>query len=87
MEMNQIIFDVREPDEFEVGHLRNAINFPLGSISVDSPQLREVKKDTAIIVYCQSGGRADAASNRLKKIGFSNVINGLNQSNIEENHI
>jgi rhodanese-related sulfurtransferase len=71
----QLILDVREPAEFAVGHLPNAINIPRGILEFkisNHPNFQN--SQAAIIVYCQSGGRSALAVESLQKIGFTNAV-------------
>ena len=68
-----IILDVRRPDEFATGHIPNAINIPNESIGTD--EISELPdKDQLILVYCRSGNRSKQASQKLVKLGYSNVV-------------
>ena len=72
-ERDYIILDVRRPDEFESGHIPNAINIPNEIIGNDEiPELPN--KDQLIMVYCRSGRRSKEASEKLVKLGYTNVI-------------
>ena len=72
-ETGYIILDVRRPDEFAAGHIPNAINVPNESIGTDEiPELPN--KDQLIMVYCRSGRRSKEASEKLVKLGYTNII-------------
>jgi len=72
-ETGYIILDVRRPDEFAVGHIPNAINVPNESIGTsDIPELPD--KDQLIMVYCRSGRRSKEASEKLVKLGYTNIV-------------
>ena len=72
-ESDYIILDVRRPDEFATGHIPNAINIPNESIRTD--EISELPdKDQLILVYCRSGNRSKQASQKLVKLGYSNVV-------------
>ena len=72
-ESGYIILDVRRPDEFAAGHILNAINVPNESIStVEIPALPD--KDQLIMVYCRSGRRSKEASEKLVKLGYTNIV-------------
>ena len=72
-ESDYIILDVRHPDEFATGHIPNAINIPNESIGTD--EISELPdKDQLILVYCRSGNRSKQASQKLVKLGYSNVV-------------
>ena len=72
-ETGYIILDVRRPDEFAAGHIPNAINMPNESIGTDEiPKLPD--KDQLIMVYCRSGRRSKEASEKLVKLGYTNIV-------------
>ena len=72
-ETGYIILDVRRPDEFAAGHIPNAINVPNESIGTsDIPELPD--KDQLIMVYCRSGRRSKEASDKLVKLGYTNIV-------------
>ena len=72
-ETGYIILDVRRPDEYAAGHIPNAINVPNESIGTsDIPELPD--KDQLIMVYCRSGRRSKAASEKLVKLGYTNIV-------------
>lgn len=69
------LLDVRTPAEFKSGHIRGAVNHPLGQI-----QLFQGSKDKPILVICQSGMRSRQAAKALLKKGYQvkNVSGGMN---------
>ena len=68
-----IILDVRTASEFDGGHIPGAINIPNESIGTDAiPQLPG--KDQLIFVYCRSGNRSKQASEKLVKLGYTNIV-------------
>ena len=72
-ESGYIILDVRRPDEFAAGHIPNAINIPNENIgTTEIPELPN--KEQMILVYCRSGRRSKEASEKLVKLGYSNVV-------------
>ena len=72
-EQGYIILDVRRPDEFAAGHIPNAINVPNESIGTD--EITELpNKDQLIMVYCRSGRRSKEASEKLVKLGYTNIV-------------
>ena len=69
-----LVLDVREPDEFQQGHLPSAINIPRGMLEFrmsQDPTL--IDRERNILLYCKTSGRAALAANSLKQLGFSNV--------------
>ena len=72
-ENGYIILDVRRPDEYADGHIPNAINVPNETIGTDEiPELPN--KDQLIMVYCRSGRRSKEASEKLVKLGYTNIV-------------
>jgi rhodanese-related sulfurtransferase len=71
---NALLLDVREAAEFEAGRLPGAINIPRGVLEFrigDHPLLS--RRDTDILVYCKTSGRAALAALNLKRMGYTNV--------------
>jgi adenylyltransferase/sulfurtransferase len=69
---NVTILDVREPYEWEVGHLEGSIHIPLAQV----PQrVGEIPRDGEIVVICRSGGRSARAQQFLQQLGYERVRN------------
>lgn len=66
------LIDVREPHEWEAGHIAGAMLVPLGTL--DSA-LTTLVASREIVVMCRSGGRSASAAQRLRAAGFSRVAN------------
>ena len=72
-ETGYIILDVRRPDEFAAGHIPNAINVPNETLgTAEIPELPD--KNQLIMVYCRSGRRSKEASEKLMKLGYTNIV-------------
>ena len=72
-EKNYIILDVRRPDEYAEGHIPGAINVPNEEIgTVEIAELPD--KSQMILVYCRSGRRSKEASEKLVKLGYTNIV-------------
>ena len=69
-----IIVDVRDPQEFQTGHIRKALNLPLSDFSKRVSEL-EKYKDKSIVLYCGTGQRSARAATFLRKHGFGSVHN------------
>lgn len=67
-----VIVDVRTIEEYESGHIENAINIPVETIEDRPAQLDDL--DQLILVYCRSGRRSLEATNKLVQLGYTNVI-------------
>ncbi|WP_417199963.1 rhodanese-like domain-containing protein [Bizionia sp.] len=72
---NYKILDAREPNEYQVSHLNNAIFVGYKDFKIETV-LNEIpnKKDT-IVVYCSLGIRSEAISKKLKDEGYISVYN------------
>jgi rhodanese-related sulfurtransferase len=70
MEAGAYMLDVREPAEWERGHIPGATLIPLGQLR---QRLGELPRDREIVVVCRSGGRSAMGRDILKEAGFKNV--------------
>lgn len=72
---NAIIVDVREPSEWDAGHIADAIHIPLGELT---ERAGELPADRPIIAACRSGARSAKATTFLNERGFdaSNLEGG-----------
>lgn len=68
-----VVVDVREPDEFAGGHIPDALNIPLSTLSSGRPKDLP-DPDRLILVYCQSGARSSRACGILAGMGYTNVV-------------
>ena len=78
-EEGYILLDVRTKGEYESGYIPGAINIPLSDI--DEKIISSLPdKSQMILVYCRSGNRSREASDKLSKLGYSNIleIGGIN---------
>ena len=77
-----VVIDVREPSEFETGHIPGAINIPRGVLefqvdahpavaNVSDPALSH--KERALVLVCRTGGRAALSALNLQRLGFADV--------------
>ena len=72
-EKNYIILDARRPDEFAEGHIPGAINVP--NEEIGTTEIAELPdKSQMILVYCRSGRRSKDASEKLVKLGYTNIV-------------
>lgn len=72
VESGATIIDVREKNEFERGHLVNAINIPLSELR---ERTDEIPRDEPVYIHCRSGQRSYNAVKALQNSGFDNVYN------------
>ncbi|MFL2825989.1 MAG: rhodanese-like domain-containing protein [Coraliomargaritaceae bacterium] len=64
--------DVREPEEVEIGRIKESLHIPLNLIPHN---LENIPKEDTLIVYCHHGMRSLKAVEYLKAKGFDNVLN------------
>ena len=67
-----VIIDARTQEEFDEGHIENAILIPEYEIN-DRAEAEIPEKDTLILVYCRSGRRSKIAADALARLGYTNV--------------
>ena len=70
------LLDVRDPDEFEEGHIPGAVNLPLNEIR---SRIEELPRDREISIYCGVGQRAYYATRILLQNGYHarNLAGGI----------
>jgi rhodanese-related sulfurtransferase len=71
---NALVLDVREPSEYEAGHVLNSKLIPLGKLKERMGEL-EKYRDQSIVVVCRSGNRSGTACYLLGKQGFAHAYN------------
>jgi len=67
-----VVVDVREPWEYQQGHIPGAILMPLGQLS---SRLNELDLEKPVAVICATGNRSQSASALLGQKGFKTVYN------------
>ena len=72
VEKNACIIDVREPSEYEAGHIVNAINIPLSQFR---ERMKEIPKDKPVYLHCRSSQRSYNAICALQGNGYRNAYN------------
>ena len=68
------VIDVREPGEYQAGHLPGAVNIPRGVLEFNignNPAL--ANKEEPIVLYCKTGGRAALSAVNLQRMGYTQV--------------
>lgn len=68
-----ILLDVRTKEEYESGYIPGAINIPLSDIN-ENVVSSLPDKSQMILVYCRSGNRSRQASDKLSRLGYTNII-------------
>ncbi|WP_050616787.1 rhodanese-like domain-containing protein [Bacillus testis] len=64
------LIDVREPNEFDAGHILGARNIPMSQLKT---RLKEIRPDKPVYLYCQSGLRSGRAAQMLYKKGYRDL--------------
>jgi rhodanese-related sulfurtransferase len=67
-----VVLDVRTPEEYQEGHIPNAILIPLQELE---NKLNELDKKEHYLVVCRSGNRSAQASEVLTSNSFANIYN------------
>lgn len=62
------VIDVRQPEEYQAGHIAGAKLIPLGILK---QQLKELPKDKEIVCVCASGSRSRSAAKQLINAGYN----------------
>lgn len=68
-----ILIDVRSPQEYEEGHLDNAILIP--EYDINKKILDRFNINDEIILYCSTGNRSKKAKKKMEKMGYIKVYN------------
>jgi len=68
---DMVILDVRNPSEFDDGHIEGAINIPVDYLA---ERLDELSKDDELLVYCRTGNRSAHAVGILDGGGFTKIF-------------
>lgn len=66
-----VLLDVREPNEFNLGHAVGAMHIPRGLL--ESSIEAAVPRDRPVIIYCASGNRSAFAADTMQQMGYANV--------------
>ena len=68
------VIDVRTPSEYAAGHLEGAVNIDVQNENGFLAGVRQLDRDGTFVVYCRSGNRSAAAANRMRDLGFTDVV-------------
>ena len=67
-----VVVDVRTREEYDGGHIENAVLVPNESIGSEMPEALPYKEAT-LLIYCRSGRRSKQAAEKLLELGYQNV--------------
>lgn len=72
-----LLVDVRERDEWDQGHMDNAVLLPLSELRAETADLSVLPQDKNLLLYCQRGRRSITAGEILQAQGYNVVsMNG-----------
>ena len=71
---NLVVVDVRKENEYDEGHLKQAINIPLNTL-IDPASMANLEDNQNIYVHCAGGYRSVIAASIIKKEGIHNLRN------------
>jgi len=78
-DLNTLLLDVREPEEFASGYLRKEMHLTIPRGKLEFVAIKKIFEkygsDVPIVTYCFKGPRGLLAAQQLKKMGFTNVKN------------
>ncbi|HST08615.1 MAG TPA: rhodanese-like domain-containing protein [Gemmatimonadaceae bacterium] len=66
-----VYLDVREPNEWNLGHLPQAVHIARGNL--ESKVEAMVDRGEKVVVYCARGNRSALAALTMKQMGYENV--------------
>lgn len=72
--LNPLLLDVRTREEFNSGHIKNALLIPVQELQKRVGELSEYKHSD-ILIYCATGNRSTVASKILIDNGFKRIAN------------
>ena len=72
-EHKPLLLDARPAEEYDVSHIAGARRVGYGDFELS--RVKDLPKDTAIVVYCSVGYRSERVTDKLLKAGFTNVRN------------
>jgi rhodanese-related sulfurtransferase len=69
-----IIIDVRTPNEYDEGRVKDSINIPVDRVASNADRIKQFNRP--VIFCCSSGSRSATATSIMKKKGLKEVYNG-----------
>jgi hydroxyacylglutathione hydrolase len=67
-----VVLDVREPVEWEEGHVPDALHIPMREVA---GRLSEVPRDRPVALMCRGGARSSLVGSMLLAHGFTDLLN------------
>ena len=75
--LNSIILDVRTKEEFDDGHIPNALLMDIRNPQEFMEAIDSLNNKNVYFVYCRSGARSAQACQLIKEAGIKNCFNLL----------
>ena len=72
IKQNHQIIDVRTPNEFENGHIENAVNIDFKAADFIE-NISALNKNKTLLIYCRSGNRSGKAAKIMDSLGFTKI--------------
>jgi phage shock protein E len=71
----RVLIDVRTDEEFHAGHLEGALHVDVQRPDFEA-RVAELDPDEAYLVYCRTGNRSAQAIERMRALGFTDLVDG-----------
>lgn len=68
------LVDVRTPNEFKDGYIKNAVNIDYFNKSKFTTAFARFNKEEPLYIYCRSGNRSRKAAKQLHNLGFEKIF-------------
>lgn len=68
---NVVYLDVREPQEWNLGHMPGAMHIPRGTLETTVEQM--IPRDQEVVIYCARANRSALAADTLQQMGYERV--------------
>jgi rhodanese-related sulfurtransferase len=68
------LLDVRTPGEYFSGHIKQALQADWNDPKEFDRRIAFIDKNKPVYVYCLAGGRSAAAAEKMRKMGYTNVV-------------
>ena len=66
-------FDVRTPEEYNLGHIKGAVNIDFNNEEVFYKSFNNINKSKPVYLYCRSGNRSKKSADKLISLGFQKI--------------
>lgn len=67
------LVDVRTPEEYEAGHIGDAVNYNIIDSELFLKQIDGLDKQKPVYLYCKMGGRSNRAAELMREQGFVKI--------------